>query len=196
MKKGEELTNSMNINYNIYYQNYINVNNIISTHDSNPDEKLSKPQTFHFNQKIQNIKKNVFTEKVKPNSPAYLEIPSRIFNLQPKKEVQKELLSALPQTKEIDKIALKEIYEVREEYFQSENLTEIIGSLIITMAAIFFIGLFYAMFGSKLLGPTGNYLLDFIREDEYYCFLLPLLLPVTVIALYCNWVSMKFFRHS
>ena len=196
MEKKEDLANTMNINYNIYYENYININNIINTHSFNPEEKFSKPQTSQFDTKTQNIQKNIFKEKAKTFSPLNLEIPSRISNLQPQKEVSKELLSALHQTKEIDNIAKKEIYEAREEYFHSENLTEIMGSLIITMAAIIFIGLFYAMIGSKLLGPTGNYLLDFIRDDEYYCFLLPLMLPVTVIALYCNWVSMKFFRHS
>ena len=189
MENTEQLNNTMNINCNIYYQNYININNIINTHTSNSNEKFSQAKSFQFDEKL---KKKVFTSEKAILSPLNSEIPSKITSLQS----QKDLPSIIHETKEIHKLANKEIYEVREEYFQSENLTEIMGALVITMAAIIFIVLFYAIIGSKLLEPTGNYLLDFIREDQYYCVLLPLMLPVTVIALYCNWVSMKFFRHS
>ena len=50
--------------------------------------------------------------------------------------------------------------------------------------------------GSKLLPPTGNELLDFLREDWYYSLLIPLCIPVTLVAVYFNWFALKFFRHS
>lgn len=49
---------------------------------------------------------------------------------------------------------------------------------------------------SKLLPPTGVRLLDAVREDLYFCLLLPMMLPTTLIAVYANWVSMKFFKHA
>ena len=39
-------------------------------------------------------------------------------------------------------------------------------------------------------------LLDRIADDVYYCFLVPLLLPITILAFYANWVSLKFVRHK
>ena len=41
-----------------------------------------------------------------------------------------------------------------------------------------------------------NPLLEFFKNDEYYCFLFPLMAPLSVIILYVNWVCLKFFRHS
>ena len=36
--------------------------------------------------------------------------------------------------------------------------------------------------------------LDGFRDDWYYCFLVPLTLPPTVLALYLNWAAMAFYR--
>ena len=47
---------------------------------------------------------------------------------------------------------------------------------------------------SKLLPETGNAILDAVRSDHYYCLLLPLCAPTTIIAIYLNWVALKFFR--
>ncbi|KAF4315624.1 hypothetical protein BBO99_00009621 [Phytophthora kernoviae] len=35
-----------------------------------------------------------------------------------------------------------------------------------------------------------------LERDVYYCYLLPLTIPVTILACYANWVSLKFFRHN
>lgn len=35
-----------------------------------------------------------------------------------------------------------------------------------------------------------------IELDVYYCYLLPLTIPVSFLAFYANWVSLKFFRHN
>jgi hypothetical protein len=32
--------------------------------------------------------------------------------------------------------------------------------------------------------------------DRYYCFLVPLTLPVLVVAVYFHWLSMKIFKHA
>ncbi|CAH0479520.1 unnamed protein product [Peronospora belbahrii] len=35
-----------------------------------------------------------------------------------------------------------------------------------------------------------------VSKDVYYCYLVPLTIPVTMFACYTNWVSLKFFRHN
>jgi hypothetical protein len=54
----------------------------------------------------------------------------------------------------------------------------------------------YAAFLSKLLPPTGHVLLDSVRDDCFYCFLLPLSVLPTSLILYLNWLSMRIFESS
>mmetsp|Transcript_6742 Transcript_6742/g.12800 ORF Transcript_6742/g.12800 Transcript_6742/m.12800 type:complete len:155 (-) Transcript_6742:279-743(-) len=67
--------------------------------------------------------------------------------------------------------------------------------LIIFALLIFLLGT-YSLVVSKLLPSTGIWLLDCIREDMYFCLLVPMLIPVTLMKVYCSWVSMKFFKHA
>ena len=39
-------------------------------------------------------------------------------------------------------------------------------------------------------------MLDWIAEDQYYCYLVPATLPVALYIVVWNWASMKFFRHN
>ena len=66
--------------------------------------------------------------------------------------------------------------------------------LVATCAA--FLLFLYAGFVSKVLPPTGVSLLDAMRDDWFYCYLVPMVGPTTFIAVYMNWVAMKFFRHN
>ncbi|TDH73859.1 hypothetical protein CCR75_000037 [Bremia lactucae] len=94
------------------------------------------------------------------------------------------------------------------------------GYVIVLLAAFFFITCMYAMIFSKLLlllphsapmindnadnlvgfsselGYESNSLLLAFEKDVYYCYLVPLTIPVTILACYANWVSLKFFRHN
>jgi len=54
----------------------------------------------------------------------------------------------------------------------------------------------YAIVFSKLMPPMGHPLLDAIREDSHYCYLVPLTIYPSCAALYMSWVSLKFFRHN
>ena len=54
----------------------------------------------------------------------------------------------------------------------------------------------FAIGVAKFLPKSGNEFVDFVIEDNYYCYLVPLTIPTTVVALYANWVSLKFFRHN
>ena len=54
----------------------------------------------------------------------------------------------------------------------------------------------FAVLGAKLLPPTGNPILDFLRRDWYYPLLAVMCVPTTLVAVYLNWLGMKFFRHT
>ncbi|KAL8192069.1 hypothetical protein R6Q57_028190 [Mikania cordata] len=49
---------------------------------------------------------------------------------------------------------------------------------------------------SKLLPPSDNAIICALQSDRYYCFLVPLTLPVLVVAVYFYWLSMKLFKHA
>eukprot|EP00611_Tribonema_gayanum_P028407 TRINITY_DN7299_c0_g1_i2.p1 TRINITY_DN7299_c0_g1~~TRINITY_DN7299_c0_g1_i2.p1 ORF type:complete len:135 (+),score=9.95 TRINITY_DN7299_c0_g1_i2:143-547(+) len=68
------------------------------------------------------------------------------------------------------------------------------GYLLLAGCVLVTAGLLYAMVVSKLLPLTGNLFLDSVSHDHYYCFLVPLSILPTILAVYCNWVTLKFFR--
>jgi hypothetical protein len=35
-----------------------------------------------------------------------------------------------------------------------------------------------------------------VRDDHYYCYLVPLTLPPTLLAIYLNWLGMMFYKHN
>ncbi|KAI9915295.1 hypothetical protein PsorP6_007129 [Peronosclerospora sorghi] len=91
------------------------------------------------------------------------------------------------------------------------------GYVTVLMAAMGFISCMYVMIFFKLLlllpttnraahsGPIlsvlepsneGSSLLLALERDVYYCYLVLLTIPVTILACYANWVCLKFFRHK
>ncbi|KAL3656678.1 hypothetical protein V7S43_018459 [Phytophthora oleae] len=82
-----------------------------------------------------------------------------------------------------------------------DSTSHVWGYVIVLMAALVFIASMYAMIFSKLLPedsvdtPSPN-LLVALERDVYYCYLIPLTIPVTILTFYANWVSLKFFRHN
>ncbi|BBN11221.1 phosphatidylinositol N-acetylglucosaminyltransferase subunit Y [Marchantia polymorpha subsp. ruderalis] len=54
----------------------------------------------------------------------------------------------------------------------------------------------YTLATAKILPPARNPSVDMMRSDWYYCLLLPLTLPVTLVAIYLHWLSMKLFKHA
>lgn len=88
---------------------------------------------------------------------------------------------------------------------ENESITQIIGFLSLCVGGLFFVVTFFCVFGAKFLagnaatdvdGQSQHMLLKFLATDDFYCFLVPLSIPVTVIFIYANWVAMKFFRHA
>ncbi|CAH1431785.1 unnamed protein product [Lactuca virosa] len=70
------------------------------------------------------------------------------------------------------------------------------GGLLVIFGSTFFGGFLYTAVISKLLPHSDNAIIFAIQNDRYYCFLVPLTLPVLVFAVYLYWLSMKMFKHS
>ena len=76
-------------------------------------------------------------------------------------------------------------------------MDELVGYFLITIGALIFIGSTYSMLIAKIFMPyTGNKILDWIKDDEHYIFLLPSMIVTMMVFAYWNWVSMKIFRHN
>ncbi|PON59096.1 Phosphatidylinositol N-acetylglucosaminyltransferase subunit Y [Parasponia andersonii] len=66
----------------------------------------------------------------------------------------------------------------------------------VEVGSVFFMGFIYTSIVSKFLPPSNNPIFSAIQNDWYYCFLVPLTLPVLVVAVYFHWLSMKLFKHA
>ncbi|KAI9146147.1 phosphatidylinositol N-acetylglucosaminyltransferase subunit Y-domain-containing protein [Paraphysoderma sedebokerense] len=91
-------------------------------------------------------------------------------------------------------------YRNRTQYYSSSELindkTHVYGWLLLITSAFTFVGGLYSTVISKWMPYTGIEILDLIKRDEYYCYLVPLTLPVTIAFIHLNWLGMKLFRHS
>ena len=76
------------------------------------------------------------------------------------------------------------------------GLLIIYGYCLITVGFVFFTWCIYSMIISKLLPYTNNILLDMIKDDTFYCFLIPLSIPIIYFSIYWNWICMKYFKHN
>ncbi|GAB4835251.1 hypothetical protein Ancab_000160 [Ancistrocladus abbreviatus] len=76
------------------------------------------------------------------------------------------------------------------------KVPEFWGLFFIIFGSVSFITFLYAAIISKLLPPLENPILSAIQRDRYYCFLVPLTLPVLITAVYFHWLSMKLFKHA
>ena len=63
------------------------------------------------------------------------------------------------------------------------------GVVIVIAAAFLFVVLVFWIAVSKMLPPTDSWLIEWMREDEYYCFLVPLSLLISLLANYIRWFS-------
>ncbi|XP_040987410.1 uncharacterized protein LOC121235195 [Juglans microcarpa x Juglans regia] len=70
------------------------------------------------------------------------------------------------------------------------------GYLFVAIGFVFFVNFLFAAVVSKLLSSSNNALISAIQNDWFYCFLVPLTLPVLVVAVYFHWLSMKLFKHA
>jgi hypothetical protein len=54
----------------------------------------------------------------------------------------------------------------------------------------------YSAIISKVMPDTGFVILDAIKYDYYFCYLIPLMILPTVIVVYLKWLSMSLFQHT
>ncbi|KAI8580393.1 hypothetical protein K450DRAFT_236834 [Umbelopsis ramanniana AG] len=54
----------------------------------------------------------------------------------------------------------------------------------------------YATVGTYFVPYTGIWILDAIKDDDYYCLLIPITSIVSIYFIVWNWMGMKFFRHN
>ena len=70
------------------------------------------------------------------------------------------------------------------------------GYVLLLAIGVFFVWTVYAAVLSKFMPDVGHPYLDWVKRDTYYCFLVPLTIPVTFVAIYFNWLGLKLFRHN
>lgn len=70
------------------------------------------------------------------------------------------------------------------------------GVICLSLAALFVGFEFFMLVVAKLLPPSSHPVLSWAQNDWYYCFLVPLTMPVMVAAVTLNWFSLKLFRHN
>ncbi|KAI8058486.1 phosphatidylinositol N-acetylglucosaminyltransferase subunit Y-domain-containing protein [Syncephalis plumigaleata] len=90
------------------------------------------------------------------------------------------------------------IFEASHQQLGAEDpdSTPFWGWILLIATYIMFVCGMYSVFISKWMPDTGSVILDWIRDDQYYCLLVPLSLPLFIYAVTCNWMGMKLFRHN
>ena len=86
---------------------------------------------------------------------------------------------------------------VNKSKYQSYEITHLLGWALICLGMFTWFFGCYSIFISKMLMPyTGHVILDWIKDDMYYCCVIPCYLICMLIILYFNWAAMKYFRHA
>lgn len=70
------------------------------------------------------------------------------------------------------------------------------GQVITAVFAAFGLLFFYAAVISKILPDSGNVVIDFIKYDYYFCYLIPLAIVPTYMVIYLNWLAMRHFEQN
>ena len=72
----------------------------------------------------------------------------------------------------------------------------LLAALVLTLSATAALLFLYAILLSKLMPDTGIGLLDHVKHDQYFCYLLPLSVLPTYLFVYVNWLSLAYFQHN
>jgi hypothetical protein len=79
---------------------------------------------------------------------------------------------------------------------QYSSFDGVMGVFLIVSACFCGSVYFYAAILSKFLPHTGNVYLDAVKDDDYYCYLIPLSIIPTYIIVYLNWACMKLYESN
>lgn len=73
----------------------------------------------------------------------------------------------------------------------------LLGSVLLVGSILFLvIGLYCVLFSSYLSYNSEYVLLRTIARDEYYKYLVPLLIPAGLVFVIINWGGLHYFRHA
>ena len=87
--------------------------------------------------------------------------------------------------------------QVEKSKYKSNEMDLFIGCALILFSFFCFSYGLYSCVISKIIMPkTGNKVLDWIKDDYYYCGLLPSFFMMMFPIMAINWFGMKFFRHG
>jgi hypothetical protein len=87
--------------------------------------------------------------------------------------------------------------QIDKQKYESHGLHILLGYCLIMIGFMFFVMGWYSIFISKVVMPyTGHSVLDWIKDDKYYCMALPCYLASVCFPVYFNWMAMKYFRHT
>jgi hypothetical protein len=180
------------LNLNFFVQNNIHINGTDLPKGKQAFyEQSSAPSPFEFKERAKKPSPFEFEEKKPANKLIPIASSPISEDIATHAEVSSPQMLLKPIPRESDMI-----YEGRTEPLENDSITELLGYTFLIGAFTFFVLTMFAFFGSAIIGKTGHIVLDFLLEDSYYCFLLPLLVPLTIIITYLNWLSIKFFRHT
>lgn len=180
------------VNMNVFINNYININT------NGFDGKV--PNFKNFPQPPQKAKPELKLKKL--GTSTSLEAPTKASSQSTSPKASHSLHDSFRAHEEnqvkpiISQGKQSDLYEPREKPFEDSSIIQMIGLCLIALSGALFIGVFYSLFIAPIVGKTGHIILDFIQQDSFYCCLIPLMIPVSLLFLYVNWVSVKFFRHS
>jgi hypothetical protein len=81
---------------------------------------------------------------------------------------------------------------------RNQDFTTIVwGWILIVGSFLIYASMMFWMIFSKFMPDTGNAVIDWIKYDHYYCYVIVVaLFPVLPVFIYSNWLSLKFFRHN
>lgn len=80
--------------------------------------------------------------------------------------------------------------------FQLPASLHLTGLVLIVLSVLVLVISLYTILISKLMPYTGIVALDFVKDDEYFCYLLPLLILPTFSVVYLNWLAMNHFQQN
>jgi phosphatidylinositol glycan anchor class Y biosynthesis protein len=81
-------------------------------------------------------------------------------------------------------------------HFQIGSNAKYYGFLIASLSIIVAIVSLYAIIFSKFSPDFEIKYLDSIKQDHYFCYLVPLTLLPTVVVIYLNWFAMRLFEQN
>ncbi|DBA85988.1 TPA: hypothetical protein ACH3X1_005524 [Trebouxia sp. C0004] len=68
--------------------------------------------------------------------------------------------------------------------------------ILIFAASLLLFGTVFCLVVCKLLPLSENKLMQHIQQDSFYALLVPVTVPVTLVAVTCSWASLKLFKHN